>query len=140
MSLHLSLQSAKPDTTYQINDSPISLVPHYCDLGITVDSNLTFSEHYVKICAKAYRMFSFIRRQIFTNHTPLNLKRSLYLTIVRSNLTYCSQVWHPRLIKDIKSLEQVQRRVTRYIISDQTLDYKTWLASLSILPFMYILL
>ena len=82
-------------------------------------------------------MFFFIRRSIFTIHTTLNLKRSLYLTLVRSNLSYCSQVWHRQLIKDIKSLEQVRMRVTWYIISDQTIDYKSRLASLATLPFKY---
>ena len=38
----------------------------------------------------------------------------LYLTQVHSRLTYCSQLWRPYLLKDISTLERVQRRVTKY--------------------------
>ena len=113
------------------------LLEKHCDLGITIDSNLTFSTHYAGICAKAYRMFFFVRRCIFTTHTPLNLKRSLFLTLIQSNLTYCSQIWRPGFIRDIKSLEQIQKRITKCIIANQSLDYKSRLAKLAILPLVY---
>ena len=45
--------------------------------------------------------------------------------------------WCPHLLKDIQSLEQVQRQITKCIIPDQTLDYKSRLANLDILPLMY---
>ena len=31
---------------------------------------------------------------------PVFLKKRLYITLVRSHLTYCSQLWRPRLIKE----------------------------------------
>ena len=40
---------------------------------------------------------------------------------------YCSPVWQPYLIKDIKKLEQLQRWATKYILSDYLSDYKTLL-------------
>ena len=48
----------------------------------------------------------------------------LYLSLVKSHLTYCSQLWRPKLIKDMKSLEKVQRRATKYILNDYVSDYK----------------
>ena len=59
------------------------------------------------------------------------------LSLVRSRLTYCSQVWRPSLIKDICLLEQIQRRRTKYILNDYQSDYKSRLISLNILPLMY---
>ena len=40
--------------------------------------------------------------------------------------------------KDIELLEKVQRRATKYILSDFHSDYKTRLTQIGILPFMYI--
>ena len=51
---------------------------------------------------------------------------------------YCSQLWRPNLIKDIFSLERVQRRATKYILSDYSTDYKSRLINLKLLPLMYI--
>ena len=135
--MHLSLVSSDSTPNYNIGNSILTLVPHHRDLGITIDSNLTFSVHYTNICKKAYRMSYFVRRSILTPSTPLHLKLLLYITLVRSNLTYCSQIWRPHLIKDILSLEQVQRRFTRTIIPDMSLDYKSRLANLKLLPLMY---
>ena len=50
---------------------------------------------------------------------------------------YCSPLWRPYLLKDIDSLERVQRHATKFILSDYTSDYKTRLKQLSILPLMY---
>ena len=69
-------------------------------------------------------------------YTPLKITPS-HNSCIRSNVTYCSQVWRPHHIKDITSLEQVQRRFTRTILPDMSLDYKSWLANLKLLPLMY---
>ena len=74
---------------------------------------------------------------IFPPHASTNLKRQLYLSLVRSHLTYCSQLWRPRLIKDIEILERIQRRATKYIIGNNQMDYKSRLLSLHLLPLMH---
>ena len=66
-----------------------------------------------------------------------SLKRQLYLSLVRSHLTYCSQLWRPRLIKDIINLERIQRRATKYLLSNNQIDYKLRLTSLHLLPLMH---
>ena len=60
----------------------------------------------------------------------------LYITLIRSQLTYCSRVWRPFLIKDISLLESVQRRATMWILNDYKSDYKSRLATLCLLPLM----
>ena len=69
----------------------------------------------------------------------MKAKKLLYLSLVRSQLTYCSQIWRPQLIKDILSLEKIQRRATKYILNDYSSDYKARLTKLGILPLMYFL-
>ena len=53
-------------------------------------------------------------------------------------MSYCSQLWRPLLIKDIKKLESVQRRATKYIIGREHsgLNYKERLIRLNLLPLM----
>ena len=60
----------------------------------------------------------------------------VYLPIVRSKLLYCYPLWHPYLLMDIKHLELVQRRATRYIMNDTSSDYRNRLIHLNILPLM----
>ena len=69
----------------------------------------------------------------------MEARRSLYLALVRSQLTYCSQLRNPHLIKDTTILERVQRRATKYILNDYTSDYKFRLLKLKLLPLMYML-
>ena len=58
--------------------------------------------------------------------------------MVRSQLTYCSQIWRPHLIKDILSIEKIQRRATKFILNDFSSDYKSRLVSLGLLPLMFL--
>ena len=60
----------------------------------------------------------------------------LYLSLVRPHLLYCSPLWHPHLIVHIKSLESVQRRATKFILSDSTASYRDRLIKLRLLPLM----
>ena len=73
-------------------------------------------------------------RRTFCSTNSISAKKSLYLSLVRSQLVYCSQIWSPYQAKDIKLLEDVQRRATKFILSDITSDYKTRLVKLHLLP------
>ena len=75
-------------------------------------------------------------RRAFSSHVSVSAKRSLYVSLVRSKLLFCSPLWHPYLLKDVKCLELVQIRATRFIINNPTLDYKDGLIQLNILPLM----
>ena len=61
----------------------------------------------------------------------------LYLCLIHPQLTYCSQIWRPRLLKNnIIPLEKVQCRATKYILNDFSSDYKSHLVDLKILSLM----
>ena len=82
------------------------------------------------------RSLNLIRRLI-PSCSSIVTKKALYLTLVRSHLSCCSQVWRPYKIKDIRQLENIQRRATKFILSDYTSDYKSRLQSTQLLPVMY---
>ena len=127
--MHFTLSSSSSPFTYSVNDQPLDCVTKHKDLGVLVCSNLSWSDHVHSICARAYRSLYLIRRTFSTS--SYSLRSQLYLSLVRSQLCYCFQLWRPRLPKDITCLEQVQRRATKYIYSS---DYKSRLCSLHLLP------
>ena len=51
---------------------------------------------------------------------------------------YCSQIRRPQLIRDMTTLERVQRRATKFILNDYISSYKSRLQQLNLLPLMYI--
>ena len=134
-SLSPSHTCTSSNATYSINNQPIQCVDQHKDLGIIMTGNLTWSNHINAICSSAYRSLHLIRRSI-SSKDPC-LRKRLYISLVRSRLIYCSQVWRPRLIKDIICLERVQRRATKYILNDYSSSYKSRLISLQLLPLMY---
>ena len=106
--LQFSSGSSSIAFNYTINKNLISVQEHHRDLGVTMSSDLSWKEHMLNISSRAYKTLSLIRRSFSEGHSP-QTKRLLYLSLVRSQLTYCSQIWRPHLLKDILALEQIQR-------------------------------
>ena len=81
-------------------------------------------------------MLCFLRRTCSRN-LPVVSHRMLYISLVRSNLTYASQVWVPSFSGSIylkKTLEGVQRRASKFIFHNLDLSYKTRLIRFNLLP------
>ena len=79
------------------------------DLGIILDSKLTFIDHYNTIIHKANNMMGFIKRFCYNFHDPYTIK-TLYIAYVRSILEYCSIIWSPFSIIHEERLESVQKQ------------------------------
>ena len=104
--IHISFRF-KTQTTYHIGLSPITTAITHCDLGILVSSDLSWELHYQSIIAKSYKLLGLLRHT-FSNHNSITSKKQLYISLVRSQLLYCSVLWKPHLIKHIQLFEQVQ--------------------------------
>ena len=87
---------------------------------------------------RAYCHLSLLWRT-FSVDSSVKVKRLLYLSLVRSHLTYGSQIWRPMHIKDIVILERIQKRATKYILNDRLSSYRSRLLALNLLPLMYYL-
>ena len=124
-------------TSYNIRGNPINTTHNHKDLGVIISDDLNWNIHHDAILSKAYRTLGLVRRT-FCSTIPISAKVKLYTSLIRSQVLYCSPVWRPYLIKDIKKLEQLQRRATKYILNDYSSDYKTRLIHLRLLPLMYI--
>ena len=62
----------------------------------------------------------------------------LYLTLVCSQLMYCTLIWRQYLQKDIQNTEKIQYRATKFILNNYDSNYKTRLLTLKFLPQMYL--
>jgi hypothetical protein len=132
--VHLTFLSDHPPPIthdYSINSQQISAHDHRRDLGVIMSITLSWNEHLKYILPKAYNALWLIRQSFCSTHNP-PVKKMLYLCLVRPQLTYCSQVWRPRLLED-KTLEKVQCRAKEYILNNFSSDYKSRLV---ILPLM----
>ena len=74
-------------------------------LGLLLAANLSWREHYNKISSKAYKYLGLLRHTFKTCYS-IKARKLLYTTLVRSQLTYCSQLWNPYMIKDTLTLEK----------------------------------
>ena len=93
------------------------------DLGIVIEQNLSFSNHILTTVAKAKRLI-FLLFKVFVSRDPKYLIKA-YKTYVMPILEFNSPVWSPSKLKDILSLESVQRLFTRRIQGMKDLDYKS---------------
>ena len=131
------LHEIEEGLTYHVDGVSLNNVDSYRDLGIIVTNNLSWSKHYQSLCGKAYRALQFIRRNIPFS-SSVSVKRTLYISLVRSQFNFCSQLWSPAYIKDIRMLETVQRRATKFIVS-HSMSYRERLIELQLFPLMYYL-
>ena len=99
-----------------LNNTPIQVADCHRDLGILMSGDLKWCHHLNYISSRANKILGLIRRS-FSSTLPLSSKKKLYLSIVRSQLTYASQIWRPNLLKDISALERIQRPATKYILT-----------------------
>ena len=84
------------------------------DLGIVFSANLMWGPHFKLVLSRAYKVLGLLRR-FFSAIQCAQSKRILYLTLVRPHLLYCSSLWRPYLLSDIRSLKAMQRRATKFI-------------------------
>ena len=126
-------------SVYHMAGSQLEVVCAEKDLGVYITDNLTWNKQVNAQCSKASRLLRYIRRNTRLVKS-ITVRRSAYLTLVRSHLGYATQVWTPQSIDLILKLERVQMRATKYIldlpfICDQT--YGDRLMNLNLLPISY---
>ena len=107
--------SSHAPVSYRLDDHVIESRSTHRDLGVTLCHDLSWDHHYDETSAKAYRCLGLLRRT-FCSANCISTKKELYLTLVCSKVMYCSQLWHPHKLKDVRKLEAIQRRATKFIL------------------------
>lgn len=88
--------------------------------------------------SKANRLLGLLKRTC-PLLTDLSVRRTLYLALVKLQLSYATQVWSPSQISLKTEIERVQRRATRWILQTRVgeMSYKDRLLALSLLPLTF---
>ena len=130
-------KTSAPTQGYVLNQKPIKFAATQNDLGILVSNDLKWSSHVINIVAKANRMLGFLRRNCF-HLTDVNARRLLYLSLVRSHLSFGCEIWAPQgPSADLLRLEGIQRRATKFILKDYESSYPDRLKKLNLIPLSY---
>ncbi|XP_055604927.1 uncharacterized protein LOC129753156 [Uranotaenia lowii] len=98
---------------YNVMGEQLHRVEEIKDLGVLLDSRMTFKRHYSKVLEKANRMLGFIIRLSKEFTDPVCL-RALYCCLVRSILESANLVWWPFEAAWTARFEAIQRRFVRY--------------------------
>ena len=114
---------------YHLNSKLVATKTIHPDLGVAVSSDLQWKSHYLFILPKSYKILGLLRR-VFSSVNCVRAKKVLYLSLVRSKLLYCSPIWRPHLLSDVRALENVQRRATKFILNDSLSNYRLHLVNL----------
>ena len=92
------------------------------DLGVQLSKNLKWSIQVKNAANRANYVLGMLKRKLL--YWNCDTLKNLYVTFVRPHLEYASSVWSPYLKKDIKTLEQVQRRATKLVPYLKNLKYE----------------
>lgn len=85
------------------------------DLGVLLDSKLTFKDHVAYVVAKASSQLGFLFR-FAKKFKDIYCLKSLYCSIVRPILEYSAVVWAPYYNNEINRIERVQRKFIRFAL------------------------
>lgn len=85
------------------------------DLGILLDTKLTFNNHIAYISAKASKMLGFTFR-VSKHFKNVNCLKKLFCALTRSVLEYGSIVWAPYYMNNISRIESIQRKFVRFAL------------------------
>ena len=116
--------------TYFWGTNTLTALNSITDLGIVVDSDLSFNCQNTEVVKKATMVSILISRTISSRSPEVYLK--LFFSLVRPILEYAVEVWWPYLHKHIIAIEKVQRRFTKHIIGLNALSYRDRLQQLNI--------
>jgi len=83
------------------------------DLGVIISEDLKWIKQCSAAVSKANKILGMIKRSFSVRSREIVIP--LYKSLVRPHLEYCTQIWNPHYIKDIKLIEGVQRRATKLV-------------------------
>jgi len=126
--MHFGHNNLKMD--YSLDNKTLQKVQQEKDLGVIISDDMKSSHQCIQAYLKANKMLGVINRAIVYKSKEVML--SLYKTLVRPHLEYCTVAWSPHYVKDKVLLERVQRRFTRMVPDLKELSYPDRLKKLGL--------
>ena len=129
------LENIKYCHRYKVSGQEIEHTFEEKDLGVIMDSELTFSEHITEKVNKANSLVGIIRRSF--SHLDPDTFVKIYVAFVRPHLEYGQVIWSPHLRKYVNMIEKVQIRATKLINGFGKLSYSERLTRLNLPTLAY---
>ena len=136
--LTITRKKSPLDFIYKLDNLELERVSTEKVVAVNITNSLTWNTRIHAITAKANKLLGLLK------HTcPLlndvSAKRSLYLALLKSQLSYATQVWSPDKIALKTQIERVQRRATRWILKQRVgvMSYRDRLLTLKLLPLTF---
>ena len=107
---------------YQVSeDVLLSATSELKDLGVRISADLSWKAQISSVVSKSRSIAAWVL-SVFRSREP-EVMMTLYKTYVRSQLEYCSILWHPQTVDDIEVIEGVQRTFTSKIVGLSDKNY-----------------
>ena len=111
-----------PKLPYMIDSNDIDFSVCEKDLGVLVNERFRWEDHHSKVLNKAHQMLGFTKR---TCHfiSDSRKRRTLYLSLVRSNFEHASIIWRPTTETAVNEFDQLQKKALKWILKEENLHY-----------------
>ena len=116
--LTITRKKSPLDFIYKLDNVELERASTEKDVGVNIINSLTWNTHIHSITAKANKLLGLLKRTCPLLN-DVSARRSLYLALVKSQLSYATQVWSPNKISFKTQIERVQRRATRWILKQR---------------------
>ena len=123
-----------------MSERPLEYTNLEKDLGVHVNGKLSWTEHCEILYSKASQKLGLLIRTC--SFVPnLRKRRSLYLSLVRSQFEHCAIIWRPLNKSTLDKLDALQKRALKWVINKpydsltNLGDYYKVCKQVNILPF-----
>ncbi|XP_065675757.1 uncharacterized protein LOC136091965 [Hydra vulgaris] len=107
----MHIGNLNPQFNYKLEDHILQKTEVEKDLGSIISNDRKWENYVINLANKANRTLGFLKHGI--KYLDVSILKLLYNSNIRPQLKYAASVWSPFCTKDIKRLENVQRRSTR---------------------------
>ena len=107
---------------YFLGDVILEYVDSEKDLGVDINPTLNFGLQHDRLIAKANQQFGLTKRTCFFVN-DFRRKRTLYLSLIRSQFEHCSPIWRPTNQTMISKFEAFQKKCIKWILSEEPVHY-----------------
>ena len=108
--------------SYSMNGITLASCDNETDLGVKLSKNLKWNGHHKMIISKASQKLGLLKRTIhFTKNR--NHRRTLYLSIIRSQFEHASPIWKPVVQTQVDKFEALQKRCLKWILNEDYAHY-----------------
>ena len=127
--------------SYEFGDNVLDYSLEEKDIGVIMSTKLNWNSQHNSIITKASRQLGLLKRIChFVNNQ--SQRRALYITLVRSLLEHCGEIWGPKAVVAHKSFEPIQKRAVKWILFESYCkyhesDYMNRFKQLDLLPIQF---